>query len=161
MRHLPHKLKTAMRSRRAGSLMPAIVVALIVVLAGTALVLDRLWLDNSKTELRAVAESAALAAGRELASDALLQKEFNADAYLMKARLAAARIAAENRVAGDTVILKTERDELTEEARLKTRWGRMSTIFHKSTQNKVAEIDAKIAVLNSEISAIEMRGIAE
>ncbi len=103
-------LKTVMRSRRAGSLMPAIVVALIVVLAGTALVLDRLWLDNSKTELRAAAESAALAAGRELASDALLQKEFNADAYLMKARLAAARIAAENRVAGDTVLLNTDRD---------------------------------------------------
>ena len=82
-------------SARSGSLMPAIAVALVAILGASALVLNRLWLDMAHTELRTAAESAALAAGRELANDDLLRKDFNPDAHAMKARLAAARIAAE------------------------------------------------------------------
>ncbi len=72
--------------------------------------LDRLWLHTSQVELQTAAEAAALAAGRALASDDLLRDEFQPEAFLMKARLAAARIALENFVAGEPLILITDAD---------------------------------------------------
>ncbi len=97
-------------SRRIGSLLPAIAVALVAVFGGTALVLDRLWLQTSQVELQTAADAAALAAGRALASDDLLRDEFQPEVFLMKARLAAARIALENLVAGESLILNTGAD---------------------------------------------------
>ncbi len=90
--------------------MPAIAVALVAILGGAALVLNRLWLDSARIELRTAAEAAALAAGRELANDDLLRKDFDPNTHAIKARLAAARIAAENVVAGDPLLLNTDAD---------------------------------------------------
>lgn len=98
------------RSRRAGSLMPALALGVAVVLLGATLVIDRLWLDLAYAELQRTAEAAALAAGRELASDDLLRETADPSARLMKARWAAARIGAENRVAGDSVRIHTDDD---------------------------------------------------
>ena len=90
--------------------MPAIVVALVAVLSGAALVIDRLWLDTAHAELQTAAEAAALAAGRELANDDLLRETFNPQSHVMKARFAAARIAAENVAVGEPLLLKTDDD---------------------------------------------------
>lgn len=90
--------------------MPALALAMAVVMLGAALVIDRLWLDMAYAELQRTAEAAALAAGHELASDDLLRENPNTQARLMKARLAAARIAAENRVAGDSLLINTDDD---------------------------------------------------
>ena len=86
--------------------MPALALALIAALAGAALVVDRLHLDSAKSELRIAAEAAALAAARELANDDRLRPDFDPTALQMKARFAAARIAAQNVVAGQPVTLR-------------------------------------------------------
>lgn len=88
--------------------MPALALALIAVLAGAALVIDRLHLDTAKSELRIAAEAAALAAARELANDDRLRPDFDPAALQMKSRFAAARIAAQNFVAGEPVALSTD-----------------------------------------------------
>lgn len=88
--------------------MPALALALIAVLAGAALVIDRLHLDTARSELRIAAEAAALAAARELANDDRLRPDFDPAALQMKCRFAAARIAAQNFVAGEPVTLSTD-----------------------------------------------------
>lgn len=108
MRHVPRSTHTRTASRRSGSLMPALALALLAVLGGVALVVDRLALDTAKGELRASAEAAALAAARELANDDRLRPDFNPAALQMKSRFAAARIAAENFIAGEPLTLNTD-----------------------------------------------------
>lgn len=88
--------------------MPALALALLAVLGGAALVVDRLALDTAKNELRTSAEAAALAAARELANDDRLRPDFDSVALQMKSRFAAARIAAENYIAGEALTLNTE-----------------------------------------------------
>lgn len=88
--------------------MPALALALLAVLGGAALVVDRLALDNAKQELRTAAEAAALAAARELASDDRLRTDFDPAALRMKSRFAAARIAIENVIAGEALTLNTD-----------------------------------------------------
>lgn len=100
--------------------MPALALALLVVLGGTALVVDRIALDNAKTELRTAAEASALAAARELANDDRLRKDFDAAALQMKARFAAQRIASENRIAGESLTLNIE-------PKSDVRFGRLET----------------------------------
>ncbi|MFM9966407.1 MAG: hypothetical protein ACKV2Q_34965 [Planctomycetaceae bacterium] len=108
MRHLPRSTRFRFASRRAGSLLPALVLALVAVLGGAALVIDRLALDTAKSELRIAAEASALAAARELANDDRLRPDFDHAALCQKARFAAARIAAENLVAGEPLTLTTD-----------------------------------------------------
>ena len=90
--------------------MPALALALLVIVGAAALVIDRLALDVARHELRNAAEAAALAAARELASDDRLRSDFDPVALQMKARFAAARIANENVVAGQPLILDTSTD---------------------------------------------------
>jgi putative Flp pilus-assembly TadE/G-like protein len=125
-------------SHRVGSLLPAIAVALVAVLGGTALVLDRLWLHTSQVELQTTAEAAALAAGRALASDDLLRDEFQPEAFLMKARLAAARIALENSVAGESLILNTDADGDVRFGRLATDETTGETLFLETNSHPTA-----------------------
>ena len=108
MRHLPRSIRSRAASRRSGSLMPALALALLAVLGGAALVIDRLALDTAKSELRASAEAAALAAARELANDDRLRPDSDPAALQMKARFAAARIANANHIAGEPLTLNTE-----------------------------------------------------
>lgn len=88
--------------------MPALALAFVAILGGTALVVDRLALDTAKNELRTSAEAAALAAARELANDDRLRPDFDPATLQMKSRFAAARIAAENFTAGEALTLNTE-----------------------------------------------------
>lgn len=82
-----------------------VAVALVVAMAGLALIVDRLWLDAAALELTTAAESAALAAARSLASDELLKKDPNDAERLQAARDAGAWAASQNLVAGYPVEL--------------------------------------------------------
>ncbi len=85
--------------------MPAIVFAIGVVGLCAALVFDRLWLDAARVELRTAAEAAALAAAARLTDDDQLRGITDWPALLESARENAARVAAENHVAGHSVEL--------------------------------------------------------
>ncbi len=82
-----------------------VAVALLVAMMGIALIVDRLWLATAQWELTAVAEAAALAAGRELTSDARLLGPSSAPTLIEHAKQAAAEIAAQNLVAGQPALL--------------------------------------------------------
>ena len=86
-------------------MLPAIIVAIVVVCLLAALVFDRLWLDAARIQLRTAAEAAALAAAGRIASDDRLRDDANPETVLDAARQAAVNLAAENRVAGSPVRL--------------------------------------------------------
>jgi len=95
-------------ARRRGSLIPAVAVALLVVGAFMAVVLDRLWIDAARVELMTAAEAAALAAAAELAGDERLRDPADFTQLVDDARDVAIRVAAENSVAGQLLTLNTE-----------------------------------------------------
>lgn len=84
----------------------AAVIALVVMMLAVALVLDRLWLEAVVLELTTGAEAAALAAGRDLASDELLRQDVDQEQRIDNARNKAIAIAAQNLVAGTPLDLR-------------------------------------------------------
>lgn len=72
-----------------------------------ALVLDRLWLEMGRVEMRAATEASALAAARELASDDLLRVNPNPNTRLDAARVKAGLISQQNLVVGQPLVLNT------------------------------------------------------
>ena len=86
--------------RRRGLTAPAVAIALLVSMAGLALILDRLWLEAAQLELTTAAEATALAAARQLAADDRLIPNSDPAARLDAARTAAEAMAASNLVAG-------------------------------------------------------------
>ena len=64
--------------RRRGSLVPAVAVALAVVGAFMAVVLDRLWIDAARMELLTAAEAAAHLAARCESADVHRRAAFRA-----------------------------------------------------------------------------------
>ena len=99
---------------RRGWLAPIVALALVVVLSAVALVIDRLWLDMATEEAQGVAESAAVAAARELASDdALRMPEPAPDGRIAAAKLAAENVASMNHVAGQAYVLDSDSGDIT------------------------------------------------
>lgn len=99
---------------RRGWLAPIVALALVVVMSAVALVIDRLWLDMATEEAQGVAESAALAACRELASDdALRVPEPGPDGRIAAAKLAAENVASMNHVAGQPYMLNSDSGDIT------------------------------------------------
>ncbi len=96
------------RCHRRGSIVPLVTVALLVVMLAIALVLNRLWLDNARIELQSAADAAVLSAAGALACDDRLKSLDGMQELLPKARDAAAKIAAENHVAGEPLELDSE-----------------------------------------------------
>ena len=94
--------------RRRGLTTPAVAIALLVIMMGLALIVDRIWLETAKLELRTAAEAAALAAAAELASDGMLQANMTVDLLMSNARQSAAWIAEQNYVGGIPVNLNIE-----------------------------------------------------
>src|SRR5262249_1649661 len=78
-------------------------VALLVAMMGLALIIDRIWLETAKFELMTAAESAALAAAVELASDDSLLPNYTSDLRMNNARQVASWIATGNYVAAQPV----------------------------------------------------------
>ncbi len=91
--------------RRRGFTTPAVAIAMLVTMAGLALILDRLWLDAADLELTTAAEAAALAAAGELATDDLMKPNSDISNQLELGRTSAAWIASQNQVAGVPVVL--------------------------------------------------------
>ncbi len=94
--------------RRSGMTTPAVAVALLVIMMGLALIIDRTYLETAKLELRTAAEAAALAAAGELACDDLLQPNISVELRLNNARQTAGWIASQNYVCGSPVTLDVE-----------------------------------------------------
>lgn len=88
---------------RRGSIMPAMVIAILVTGSCLALVLDTLWLRMARAELQNTADAAALAAARELACDELLTNSPNTTALADRVRQSAANVAGHNTAAGRIV----------------------------------------------------------
>lgn len=109
-----HRHSTRLNShRRKGWLAPILALLLFVVLGLVALVLDRLWLEMAQTEAQAVAEAAALAAARELASDDQLKYPTpDPEDRIQRAKMAAENVAALNRVAGQSFTLNADQGEV-------------------------------------------------
>lgn len=79
-------------------------------MAGIALVIDRAWIDNAQVELQTAAEAAALAGAGALVDDDLLRSKADTQRRIDKARDEAVRIGAENRVAGERLVLREGSD---------------------------------------------------
>jgi hypothetical protein len=79
---------------------PVVALALMITLAGMALILDRIWLETAQLELTMAAEATALAAARQLAADDRLAPNLAPTQRLDAARTAAEALAAGNLVAG-------------------------------------------------------------
>lgn len=88
-----------------------VALALLVVMASVALVLDRLWLMSARAELTVAAESAALVAAREIVGDERLKAQPEMHHCLCRARKAGIGIAQECRVAGQPVELRWDGDQ--------------------------------------------------
>jgi len=105
--HRPVKIST-LPHRRQGLTTPAVAIALLVIMMGLALIIDRIWLETARLELRTAAESSALAAAGELASDDLLRLNVPSDLRVNNARQLGSWIASQNYVCGTAVTLNTE-----------------------------------------------------
>ncbi len=104
-RRQPHP---TLHANRRGLTTPLVAVALLIAMMGIALIVDRLWLASAQWELTSAAEAAALAAGRELASDDRLRGPSTTAELIEHAKRAAADIAAQNLVAGQPAHIDTE-----------------------------------------------------
>ena len=136
--------------------MPALALALIAALAGAALVVDRLHLDSAKSELRIAAEAAALAAARELANDDRLRPDFDPTALQMKARFAAARIAAQNVVAGQPVTLSTDSASDVRFGRLMKDPATGETIFVEANDHEPTSVAVAARCTEARQSAVPL-----
>ena len=92
---------------RPGFTTPAVAVALLAILLGLALIVDRIWLETAKLELIIAAESASLAACAELVNDGVLVANNSTSLRLNNALEVAGSIAAQNVVGGVPVTLNT------------------------------------------------------
>jgi hypothetical protein len=109
IRHSMHRKSSA----RNGWLAPIMALVMFVVLGLMALVLDRLWIDMATAEAQGIAESSALAAARELASDDLLRiPDPGTEGRIEQAKLAAIHVAGLNSVAGQPFNLDPEQGDL-------------------------------------------------
>lgn len=95
-----HRLQSERLQQRRGSILPAIVLAMLVSGGCLALVLNEYWLASAQEELRSATQAVALAAARQLASDDLLQQEMDPLQIATNCREQAQQQAIRNPVVG-------------------------------------------------------------
>lgn len=88
---------------RRGVITPLAAIVLLVVMAGVALIVNRLWLDAASLEVTTCVETAVLAAGHELASDELLKEKPDYNTLMDRAEKAANNAITLNTVAGQRI----------------------------------------------------------
>lgn len=100
--HIMHVIRQScsQQQNRRGLTTPAVAIALLIAMAGLALIIDRAWLESAQLELTTAAESTALAAARQLAQDDRLIPGSLETQRLDAARTAAETVATTNPVAG-------------------------------------------------------------
>ena len=96
---------------RRGVITPLAAMVLLVVLAGIALVVNRLWLDAASLEVTTCIETAVLAAGQELAADELLKEKPNYQTLMERAEKAANQAIILNTVAGQRIGIPLTKDK--------------------------------------------------
>ena len=99
-------------THRAGLTTPVVALALLLAMAGLALILDRIWLETAQLELNTAAEATALAAARQLAQDDRLIPNTPEQQRLDAAQTAAELTAAMNLVAGQTPSFNPARNDI-------------------------------------------------
>lgn len=98
---------------RRGVITPLAAMVLLAVMAGIALIVNRLWLDAATLEVTTCIETAVLAAGHELASDELLKEKPDYNKLMQRAEKSANRAIKLNTVAGQRIgIQLTKGDNL-------------------------------------------------
>jgi hypothetical protein len=95
---------------RRGTLLPVVVMSLLVVLGVMALVLNQMWINTAYAELQGAVDASALAAANGLVNDDLLRPKTKRSDRLEAARNSAVRVAAQNRIAGQPLLLNTALD---------------------------------------------------
>ena len=96
---------------RRGVITPLAAMVLLVVLAGIALIVNRLWLDAASLEVTTCIETAVLAAGQELATDELLKEKPNYQTLMERAEKAANQAIILNTVAGQRIGIPLTKDK--------------------------------------------------
>lgn len=104
-------LKAVQAAGRRGVITPLAALVLLVVLAGVALVVNRLWLDAASLEVTTCIETAVLAAGQELASDELLKEKPDYKPMIERAVKAANKAIVLNTVAGQRIGIPLTKDK--------------------------------------------------
>lgn len=97
------------RTNRRGTVVPFLVATILVILLVAAWVIDRAWVSSVCGEIVSASESAAHAAARELLDDTRLL-DVGEELRLRRARYAAERMGAANRVAGRPVQIDATSD---------------------------------------------------
>ena len=98
---------------RRGIITPLAAMVMLIVMAGIALIVNRLWLDAASLEVTTCVETAVLAAGHELASDELLKEKPDFQTLMNRAEKTANKAIILNTVAGQRIgIQLTKGDNL-------------------------------------------------
>ena len=97
--------------QRRGVITPLAAGVLLVVLAGIALIINRLWLDAASLEVTTCIETAVLAAGHEMVSDELIKDQPDYETLMQRAERSANEALKLNSVAGQQVGIKLTKDE--------------------------------------------------
>ncbi|QDT25849.1 hypothetical protein Enr10x_11470 [Gimesia panareensis] len=105
-----HQTIRTARNRR-GVITPLAALVLLVVMAGIALIVNRLWLDAASLEVTTCVETAALAAGHEMVSDELLKEKPDYQSLMQRAERSANQALKLNSVAGQQVGIKLTKGE--------------------------------------------------
>lgn len=155
-----HRTQQGQQSRR-GVLVPIVAVALVAVMGGVALVLDRMWIDMARLEMRTGAEAAALAAACELVNDDLLRTSATSDRRVANARRRAKLVAARNLVAGRPLELNVGPDGDVRLGRLHVLPGTSLPRFLESTsQPNTAVILARQVKQRNNPVALLLNGVS-
>lgn len=125
---------------RQGSFAPAAILALVVVVSGVALVLDKLWLEAAHAELTTAVEAAALSSGKQLASDDLLREDSAIESRLERARVQATELAARHLIAGQPVQLDASEEGSIRFGKLVLRNDADEPLFVETTDNPTSVV---------------------
>lgn len=102
-RHQTTRPVTQTAGKRRGVITPVAAIVLLVVMAGIALIVNRLWLDAASLEATTCVETAVLAAGNEMISDELLKEKPDYEALMQRAERSANHALKLNTIAGQQV----------------------------------------------------------
>ncbi len=156
-----HQRLPQSRKARQGSFAPAAIVALVVVVSGVAMVLDKLWLEAAHAELTTAVEAAALSSGKQLASDDLLREDSEIETRLEQARVQAAELAAQHLIAGQPVQLDASEEGSIRFGKLVMRESADEPLFVETTDNPTSVVvtGAKTRSRNNPVAML-WQGIA-
>lgn len=109
-RYQKFNITTSQAVRRKGVITPLAAIVMLIAMASIALIVNRLWLDAASLEVTTCIETAALAAGQELASDELLKEEPDYQILMDRAEKKANGALVLNTIAGQRMGIELTKD---------------------------------------------------